>query len=1454
MTRSRDGSATTNGSDASNDSVNASDLRAMTLNGGVRPSSPAKRAASELDHNDLDQSKFEKSPSKLSGTPLASPLPSRTRKESVEAAEDDENGVISSPSVDDQLKTILPLIQHHEMLEGGKAYLVPLSWINRLRSRTTEGRQSHEFADESRQGDVGGIDTRELVPSSASSDLRNLQDGFGNPVVPIKPGLQPGEDYEFLPQRAWDLVNEWYGLAEGAPILTRFVRDTSSGDGVPNYQYELYPPIVTIQKVEQIRERGLETIGNANKQAARLFVSRAEKYQDFLKRAKIAAGIDMGIKVKVWKILEPEPNAMPTPEPSRGSSPVPQAAPVANTLQLVVGSEVLSAMPIGTQREELEFKDETANEKYNGSLPIASIGFNQVQTVVLEELPRTSSHEKHRLAKSNDIQSTKSIITSPDSIAQESPKAATATKSIQMSAQQTTPQTRGRSNKRTRSQGTVGLSNLGNTCYMNSALQCLRSVEELTEYFLQQAHKSEINTDNPLGNSGAVANVYAGLVHTLYNTENGFAPRNFKSVISRIYPTFSGYGQQDSQEFVSTLLDGVHEDVNRIHKKPYIENPESDDKTVNNPEAIRMLGAKFQGNFRKRNDSVVVDLFNGWYKNTLVCPVCNKVSITFDPFSQVTLQLPVDNTFQHQITFFPLRETPRIINVDIDKNASIRSLKEYCAQRVPGVKVENLVIAEEYQGKFYKYFEDAMILSEETISNNDILTIHELDEPPTNWPPLDKKKSRTRTLLTSAFGGMAESNAVPSMSSSYADRMAIPVTQRLIKGVKTSFTNHPFFVLITREEAKDSDLVFRKILQKVDTMTTRDLCNESDFSITPPDTVTSVNGDDGKKSDEQKVEMGSADGEDGFVDISLAREKGKPNAGIANTPKRRSKILDQSYFIDAELRNMFELGIFTSSEIMPTGYSAINDSTKLTKLGDRMPRQSHRRLSVDSRARSTSARNDRWDTRVSESVSDSEDDLTKSAHSVSGLVSPSQPQSEDEDLAMNEDGLLSTPRKSTTQRLRHGVKGWAKNMGRSKSRSEDYVLKLGEMLILDWNQDGFDQMFGGDSPDDFKGQQTDLKIPIVPDPELEKKRERRSARKKSGVTLDECFDESSKSEVLSEDNSWYCGRCKELRRATKTLELWAVPDILVIHLKRFGSGGRIGRDKVDIDVNFPTDGLDLNSRVGTANGRDLTYDLFAVDNHMGGLGGGHYTAHAKNFIDEQWYEYNDSFVSRASAKSAVNRSAYLLFYRRRSDKPLGSPRLQELVTKANKPFSRSSSPSDDNDNASTDEASDTMPAARFTLNSGPTSGMRGGSSGFAYQHPDEGYVDSDPDAPLPGIEDRPQNPSALYSQSGWSFKSIGGAAAPSNSINGGNDSDGLRDDDAASDQVGHGSELGERMRDFEDEDYGGGGQMAAMPPSEFDDGDVEHVRMVGGDVDDRSRDEEVAEVMLTDDDDERMGG
>ncbi|KAJ2843574.1 ubiquitin carboxyl-terminal hydrolase, partial [Coemansia erecta] len=193
-----------------------------------------------------------------------------------------------------------------------------------------------------------------------------------------------------------------------------------------------------------------------------------------------------------------------------------------------------------------------------------------------------------------------------------------------------------------------GLSNLGNTCFMNSALQCISHISELADYFVSGTYRSEVNRTNPLGMQGSVALAYGRLVRAMWSAGRGvYAPRGFKQTIAQWAPQFRGYNQQDAPEFLAFLLDGLHEDLNRITQKPYIEVPDADGR----PDDVV---AKEQWDIhRRRNDSVVVDLFQGQFRSTLVCPQCSRVSVTFDPFMYLTLPVPVQRQREIPVLFVP---------------------------------------------------------------------------------------------------------------------------------------------------------------------------------------------------------------------------------------------------------------------------------------------------------------------------------------------------------------------------------------------------------------------------------------------------------------------------------------------------------------------------------------------------------------------------------------------------------------------------------------------------------------------------------------------------------------------------------------------------------------------------------------------------------------------------------
>jgi ubiquitin C-terminal hydrolase len=162
-----------------------------------------------------------------------------------------------------------------------------------------------------------------------------------------------------------------------------------------------------------------------------------------------------------------------------------------------------------------------------------------------------------------------------------------------------------------------------------------------------------------------------------------------------------------------------------------------------------------------------------------------------------------------------------------------------------------------------------------------------------------------------------------------------------------------------------------------------------------------------------------------------------------------------------------------------------------------------------------------------------------------------------------------------------------------------------------------------------------------------------------GLTLDQCFEHFTQPERLDEQNKWYCSKCKEHVRAMKTMELWRLPNVLVVHLKRFEFKNVLRRDKLDTFVDFPLEGLDMSIHSSLPSEVSAEYDLFGVVNHYGRLGFGHYTAFARDWdevgMSNEWFLFDDSNVRSVGdgkgrdgmSEGVVSPSAYVLFYRRR---------------------------------------------------------------------------------------------------------------------------------------------------------------------------------------------------------------
>ncbi|KFW01292.1 Ubiquitin carboxyl-terminal hydrolase 31, partial [Eurypyga helias] len=224
-------------------------------------------------------------------------------------------------------------------------------------------------------------------------------------------------------------------------------------------------------------------------------------------------------------------------------------------------------------------------------------------------------------------------------------------------------------------------------------------------------------------------------------------------------------------------------------------------------------------------------------------------------------------------------------------------------------------------------------------------------------------------------------------------------------------------------------------------------------------------------------------------------------------------------------------------------------------------------------------------------------------------------------------------------------------------------------LVVEWDKETKDYLF------------VNTEEEYIPD--SESVRQQRELHHQPQIcTLAQCFQLYTKEEQLAPDDAWRCPHCKQLQQGSITLSLWTLPDVLIIHLKRFRQEGD-RRMKLQNMVKFPLSGLDMTPHVVKRSqsswslpshwspwrrpyglGRDpedYIYDLYAVCNHHGTMQGGHYTgnltatyflaAYCKNSVDGQWYCFDDSDVQQLSENEVCKQTAYILFYQRRTAIP-----------------------------------------------------------------------------------------------------------------------------------------------------------------------------------------------------------
>ncbi len=254
--------------------------------------------------------------------------------------------------------------------------------------------------------------------------------------------------------------------------------------------------------------------------------------------------------------------------------------------------------------------------------------------------------------------------------------------------------------------GVVGLQNLGNTCFMNSSLQSLSNTGLLKDYFTSGYYLYDINIHSTWGMQGRLAAIYGELLCEIWSTKHKtIAPRKLKAAIGVFKPQFSGYEQHDAQEFLDFLIDGLAEDLNRIRVKPFVEQPDSN----NRPDAV-VADLWWKGQL-KREVSIIQAVFTGQFKSLTKCNSCSFESSRFEPFRLLSLPLP-DQLYRFvTVELIPIASEIVRVSIRVDKKGTVADVikgilkLEFCKSL--GILSENnLVVADISVHKFISSLTD----------------------------------------------------------------------------------------------------------------------------------------------------------------------------------------------------------------------------------------------------------------------------------------------------------------------------------------------------------------------------------------------------------------------------------------------------------------------------------------------------------------------------------------------------------------------------------------------------------------------------------------------------------------------------------------------------------------------------------------------------------------------------
>ena len=603
----------------------------------------------------------------------------------------------------------------------------------------------------------------------------------------------------------------------------------------------------------------------------------------------------------------------------------------------------------------------------------------------------------------------------------------------------------------------------------------------------------------------------------------------------------------------------LHEDLNKVDRKNVkpaspIEN--EDDLTD------EQLANEHWQRHKERNDSIITKLFYGQYKSKLVCPKCDKVSITFDPFLYLPIPL-TKNKIVYNLYMFPLdnEKPPERMSVKLPQGSKFTNLLEVVCSRT-GLKRYRLIPCQVNQsGVLEQEFLMTSFIPDQLSKSKKLYIYHK---------PEDQTLNKFIVHQTVPELNSADARFNTSGNCEYCNR---PLNKPGLDLKNCTKCNR---VTYCNEKCRDNDHVHHFAKCKTEPLLVGwpSMFYEDVGAVTYSEVMTKL----------EALALKSVE----VTETELEEEEEKP-------PEEDDVHLGQEIQEGQELE---ENGEIVNEEEKPL--TEVMDCEDGPQESPDTTTGSQEEKSADSPMADASSAGENGsfgkdDSSFGKESEKEEDPVREAKVRDSGFRFVLNGKAED----------MSTPKCSIYI---------PKDDSELEQKRFRQSLIQYYYLFIDW-KDRYSTVDEEGKRRSYSLNVQSRNLNTVATGSAANNLE----QEKTECTLQDLMTKFTEPETLSTQEAWICPTCKEPRTASKELTIWRPPQILVIQLKRF-SYSSYSREKIDKFVNFPIKGLDISKFCTDSKLLDQTqpiYDLYAVIDHFGGLYGGHYTANANSSVNNK---------------------------------------------------------------------------------------------------------------------------------------------------------------------------------------------------------------------------------------------